>query len=61
MHQRDPSTQVADELLLLAADLHADLLVMGVGYGHSRIREQLFGGVARASLVLLPVPVLMAH
>ena len=48
VHERDPSTQVADELLLLAADLHADLLVMGVGYGHSRIREQLFGGVARA-------------
>ncbi|MDQ6629738.1 MAG: universal stress protein [Pseudomonadota bacterium] len=60
IHRRDPTAHVADELLLVAAELHADLVVMGC-YGHSRIREQLFGGVTRASLATLPVPVLMAH
>ena len=30
-------------------------------YGHSRIREQVFGGVSRGVLARLPMPVLMAH
>ena len=34
---------VGDALLNRAADLGADLLVMG-GYGHSRTREAIFGG-----------------
>ena len=40
--------------------LRCDLLVMGC-YGHSRIREQVFGGVTRALLAHPPAPVLMAH
>ena len=39
---------------------HASLVVMG-GYGHSRFREFIFGGVTRLMLNEMPVPVLMAH
>ena len=37
-----------------------DLLVMG-GYGHTRLREAVFGGFTRAVLEDAPIPVLMAH
>jgi nucleotide-binding universal stress UspA family protein len=51
---------VADALLSRVADLGADLLVMG-GYGHSRLRELILGGVTRQVLRQMSVPVLMAH
>jgi nucleotide-binding universal stress UspA family protein len=38
----------------------ANLVVMG-GYGHSRIKEFVFGGVTRLILNRMPTPVLMAH
>jgi nucleotide-binding universal stress UspA family protein len=38
----------------------ASLVVMG-GYGHSRLREFVFGGATRLMLSRMPVPVLMAH
>jgi len=38
----------------------AGLLVMG-GYGHTRLREAVFGGFTRAILEHAPLPVLMAH
>lgn len=38
----------------------ADLLVMG-GYGHSRIRELILGGVTRHVLSHVAMPVFMAH
>lgn len=60
LHRRDPVAHVADELAGLAAEVRADLVVMGC-YGHSRVREQVFGGVTRSSLATLPVPILMAH
>ena len=47
-------------LLSRAADLGADLLVMGA-YGHSRMRELLLGGVTRSLLHSMTVPVLMSH
>lgn len=47
-------------LLSMAADTQADLVVMG-GYGHSRLRELLLGGVTRTMLESMTVPVLMAH
>ena len=50
----------ADVLLSYAADLGADLLVMG-GYGHSRVRELALGGVTRGVLRHMTVPVLMSH
>jgi nucleotide-binding universal stress UspA family protein len=42
------------------ADLGADLLVMGA-YGHTRVREFVFGGATRFILETMPVPVLMSH
>jgi nucleotide-binding universal stress UspA family protein len=47
-------------LLSRAADLGADLLVMGA-YGHSRTRELLLGGVTRSILASMTIPVLMSH
>jgi len=47
-------------LLGAAADAKATLLVMG-GYGHTRLREAVFGGFTRAVLERAPLPVLMAH
>lgn len=38
----------------------AQLLVCG-GYGHSRLREQVFGGVTRELYERSPVPVLFSH
>jgi nucleotide-binding universal stress UspA family protein len=49
-----------DVLLNEAADLGADLIVMG-GYGHSRIRELMLGGVTRTLLRQMTAPVFMAH
>jgi nucleotide-binding universal stress UspA family protein len=47
-------------LLAMAAEVHADLLVMG-GYGHARFREILLGGVTETVLRQMTLPVLMAH
>jgi nucleotide-binding universal stress UspA family protein len=49
-----------DVLLSRAADLGADLLVIGA-YGHSRARELLLGGVTRTVLQSMTLPVLMSH
>ena len=51
---------VGNALLSLLTDLGSDMLVMG-GYGHSRFREILLGGVTRTVLASMTVPVLMAH
>ena len=51
---------VADVLLSHAADSGADFMVMG-GYGHSRLREFVLGGVTRSIFRTMTVPVLMAH
>jgi nucleotide-binding universal stress UspA family protein len=47
-------------ILSHAADTNADFLVMG-GYGHSRLREFVWGGVTRSILTSMTVPVLMSH
>ena len=60
LHASDSSAHVANDLAALASDVRADLVVMGC-YGHSRLREQVFGGVSRALLNHLPAPILMAH
>ncbi len=54
------STEVGDALLSLAVDLSTDLIVMG-GYGHSRFREIILGGVTRTVLAAMTIPVLMSH
>jgi nucleotide-binding universal stress UspA family protein len=51
---------IGDVLLSRAADLGADLLVIGA-YGHSRVRELLLGGVTRSILQSMTLPVLMSH
>lgn len=50
----------SDILLSYAADLSADLLVIG-GYGHSRLRELVLGGVTRELLQHMTLPILMSH
>lgn len=47
-------------ILDYAADSGADFMVMG-GYGHSRLREFILGGVTRGILGSMTVPVLMSH
>lgn len=53
-------TDVSSTILSYAADSSADLIVMG-GYGHSRLREFILGGVTRGLLESMTVPVLMSH
>jgi nucleotide-binding universal stress UspA family protein len=47
-------------ILAHAAETGATFIVMG-GYGHSRLREFILGGVTRGILKSMPVPVLMSH
>lgn len=47
-------------ILAEATATSADLLVMG-GYGHSRTRELVFGGVTRQVLAAAPLAVLLVH
>lgn len=51
---------LADALLSHAAQEDAGLVVMG-GYGHTRIRELVLGGVTRGIFQRMDVPILMAH
>ena len=57
---RETGDAVSDALLGLCGETDADLLVMGC-YGHARLRELLLGGVSRAILHHMTLPVLMAH
>jgi nucleotide-binding universal stress UspA family protein len=54
------NVDVADVLLSHAADSGADFIVMG-GYGHSRLREFVLGGVTHSIMRSMTVPVLMSH
>lgn len=47
-------------ILARAAEIGADLIVMG-GYGHSRLREVVLGGVTHHLLKHHHIPILMAH
>jgi nucleotide-binding universal stress UspA family protein len=51
---------IGNALLSMTMDRDADMIVMG-GYGHSRFREMLMGGVTRTMLETMTVPVLMTH
>jgi len=55
-----PDTDVASTVLSEAADTDADMIVMG-GYGHSRLREMVLGGVTRGIFESMTVPTLMSH
>ena len=51
---------IGNALLSHAADIGADLIVMG-GYGHSRFREVILGGVTHTILNSMTIPVFMCH
>lgn len=51
---------LGEALLSAVADQGADLLVMGA-YGHSRLREMVFGGVTETVLSSMTVPVLLGN
>ena len=51
---------VGDEILSRIADAGADLLVMGA-YGHSRMRELVFGGATRHLARHMTAPTLLSH
>jgi nucleotide-binding universal stress UspA family protein len=53
-------TDVASTILSHAADNSVDFLVMG-GYGHSRLREFVLGGVTRGILGSMTIPTLLSH
>lgn len=51
---------VSEVLQRAASDLGADLLVMG-GFGHSRLRQRIFGGTTMSTLKDTGVATLMSH
>jgi nucleotide-binding universal stress UspA family protein len=51
---------VAKALTKAARENGCDMIVMG-GFGHSRLRESIFGGVTAELLEEPPVPLLLAH
>jgi nucleotide-binding universal stress UspA family protein len=51
---------IGDALLSHSVDVGADFMVMG-GYGHSRLREFVLGGVTRDILRTMTLPTLMSH
>jgi len=51
---------VAEAVLSRAADMSADLIVMGA-YGHARWAQRVLGGATRGLLESMTAPVLMSH
>lgn len=56
----DMDISASDAILGQAAEMNADLIVMGA-YGHARLREIILGGVTRDLLKQSPIPLLLAH
>lgn len=56
----DTDMNPADAILGQAADMNADLIVMGA-YGHTRLREIILGGVTRELLKRTTLPLFLAH
>jgi nucleotide-binding universal stress UspA family protein len=54
------SRDVGEQMLSMAAEFDADLMVMGC-YGHTRAREWILGGATRTVMRSMTLPVLMAH
>jgi nucleotide-binding universal stress UspA family protein len=57
---RQARKNAGSEILELARDENADLIVAG-GYGHSRLGEWIFGGVTHELLASSPVCCLLSH
>jgi len=60
VHVETGDIGIAQAMLSRAADLGADLIVMGA-YGHARWTERVLGGATRGLLASMTVPVLMSH
>lgn len=60
IHRIAPSGDTGAQLLAIMHDLGAQWAVAGC-YGHSRLREHVFGGVTRTLAVRSPIPLLIAH
>jgi nucleotide-binding universal stress UspA family protein len=60
LHEQRTGNDTGEALLALAADQQANLIVMG-GYGHTRFRELMLGGMTRTMLEKMTRPVLMSH
>lgn len=60
VRSQESTLDAGPALLALADELGADLMVMG-GYGHTRVREVLLGGVTHDVLESMTIPVLMSH
>lgn len=54
------SSSIEQVIRSVAAENQAAWIVQGA-YGHSRMRQMLFGGVTRGLLADAPVPILIAH
>jgi len=59
-HDRDDKVSIANKLLNASEMRGGGYLVMG-GYGHSRIRERVLGGVTRDLLKDPAIPLIIAH
>jgi nucleotide-binding universal stress UspA family protein len=59
-HTQGDDISVGDMLLSTMAETATDLLVMGA-YGHSRMREYVFGGATRHIIQHMTAPVMMSH
>lgn len=57
---RKKDVRPADAVLSRAAELAADLIVMGA-YGHTRLRDMILGSTTQDMLRDMTMPVLMAH
>lgn len=61
LYERPRTLPTIEETLdAVAAELRADLVVMGA-YGHSRLRETMFGGVTRYFIDGARYPLLLVH
>jgi len=59
--ERDAGAASVEQVIrAVAAERRARWLVQGA-YGHSRVRQMLFGGVTRGLLADAPVPILLGH
>ncbi|WP_438754810.1 universal stress protein [Pararhizobium sp. O133] len=58
--RRADGERAATVLQGVAKEYRADLLIAG-GYGHSRLRERLLGGVTQSFLAGSEIPMLLAH
>jgi nucleotide-binding universal stress UspA family protein len=56
----NPDMNASDAIVGQAADMNADLIVMGA-YGHTRLREMILGGVTRDLLKHPPTCLFLAH